>query len=233
MKLSHNVVILFEDKHLIVCHKPSGLATQTQKTRALDLVSILKRHLYMQNPSMGEPYLGVIHRLDQPVSGILVFAKTLAAASSLSKQIQEKSFGKYYAALLETSPEIKTDTITHYLLKSSTDNISTAYDIEVPGSKKSILNYNVVLQPSTKQLQLFPQFENLSSSDSAYVLIKLETGRHHQIRVQMNALGCPILGDTKYGTNSVCNQWQTIALCAYQLEFIHPFSKEKVVFSIV
>lgn len=230
MILTNSVQIIYEDKSIIVCHKPPGLATQTQSSRQQDLVSILKRYLYSNNTQPSEPYLGIIHRLDQPVSGLLVFAKTPVAAKDLTKQLQSQGFGKHYLALLTNTPEESSGTWTHYMIKNAPSNTSRVCSPETPGSKMARLHYNVVPHPSPEEYHIFSYIDDYTSA-SCMVEITLETGRHHQIRIQTSTMNCPIYGDTKYGTNN-SEHWQHIALCAYKLSFTHPVTKRALDFNL-
>lgn len=210
-----NLRILHEDEHVIVCYKPAGIATQTAKMGAQDMESLLKNYLYKKEKKM--PYLAVIHRLDQPVEGVLVFAKTPFAAKELNKGMQGAGFGKYYKAVLCGIPKEQKATLTDYLVKDGKTNTSRVGKKEELDAKKAVLSYEILKQEGDKTL----------------VQVKLETGRHHQIRVQMANMGCPIWGDTKYNSSeSVDKSWKNIALCAYHLEFIHPKTKKKMVFEI-
>ena len=210
-----NLRILHEDEHVIVCYKPAGIATQTAKMGSQDMESLLKNYLYKKEKKM--PYLAVIHRLDQPVEGILVFAKTPFAAKELNKGLQGAGFGKYYKAVLCGEPKEKKATLEDYLVKDGKTNTSRVATKDEKEAKKAVLSYEVLKQKADKTL----------------VQVMLETGRHHQIRVQMANMGCPIWGDTKYNTSeNVDKSWKNIALCAYHLEFVHPKTKKKMVFEI-
>ncbi len=234
MIIGNGVEILHEDDFIIVCKKPSGLATQTKQTRTNDLVNILKKHLYMQKPKDGEPYLGVIHRLDQPVSGILVFAKDPKSAAKLSKSMQDNDLGKHYATVLSGVLPNKQGQLVDYMIKSDKDNFSKVCTSDTNGAKKAVLNYHVTNKPSCKEMALFPFIDFKSgANDLCFTHIKLETGRHHQIRVQTSHANCPIVGDTKYGNQASVNTWQNIALCAYKLNFKHPISGKELAFSLI
>ena len=210
-----NLRILHEDEHVIVCYKPAGLATQTAKMGAQDMESLLKNYLYKKEKKM--PYVAVIHRLDQPVEGILVFAKTPFAAKELNKGMQGAGFGKYYQAVVCGIPNEKKAVLEDYLVKDGKTNTSRVGKKDEAEAKKAVLAYEVIQQ----------------TDDKALLKIKLETGRHHQIRVQMANMGCPIWGDTKYNSaENVDKSWKNIALCAYHLEFVHPKTKKKMVFEI-
>ena len=210
-----NLRILHEDEHVIVCYKPAGLATQTAKMGAQDMESLLKNYLCKKEKKM--PYVAVIHRLDQPVEGILVFAKTPFAAKELNKGMQGAGFGKYYKAVVCGIPNEKKAVLEDYLIKDGKTNTSRVGKKDEAEAKKAVLAYEVIQQTDNKAL----------------LKIKLETGRHHQIRVQMANMGCPIWGDTKYNSaENVDKSWKNIALCAYHLEFVHPKTKKKMVFEI-
>jgi len=202
-----NLNILYEDSHIIVCVKPHGIATQSKKTGSPDMVNLIKKHIFLNNPDKGEPYLAVIHRLDQPVKGILVFAKTPFAARELNKQLTSHGFGKYYLASVEGELPSPEGVLENYLVKDVRTNLSRVCDKNTKDAKLARLNYRVL---------------NKEQSDSL-IEIKLDTGRHHQIRVQFSHIGCPLVGDTKYN-KSLAGQkgWQEIALCAYKLDFKHP-----------
>lgn len=218
MKMNQSTLnILYEDTHIIVCHKPSGTATQSKRIGAPDMVSIIKNHLFQQAPEKGEPYLAVIHRLDQPVRGILVFAKTPFAAKELNKQLTTQGFGKYYRALVNGTPEKPEATLENYMVKDARTNTSRICSKDTKDAKLARLHYQVVKNtPSQTELD-----------------IHLDTGRHHQIRVQLANLGCPIVGDTKYNPDASQNQgWQQICLCAYKLDFIHPKTHKKMHFEL-
>ncbi|MFI3173298.1 MAG: RluA family pseudouridine synthase [Eubacteriales bacterium] len=222
--------ILFEDAHIIVCKKPAGIATQSKSTRGLDMESLIKRHIYQTSKIKQEPYLAVIHRLDQPVSGVLVFAKTPAAAKSLNQQLTSHGFGKHYIALLTKTPppEYEGKPLINYLKKNNQTNSSHVSEKNDPLSKKAILQYTILSNPTSMEWSLFTHCEIPEAETVVPVAITLDTGRHHQIRVQMAHLGCPIWGDSKYG--STAESWTNIALCAYRLAFHHPATKKRLEF---
>ncbi|MGN0351387.1 MAG: RluA family pseudouridine synthase [Roseburia sp.] len=206
--------ILYEDDAILVCVKAAGVATQTKKLGQPDMESILKNY----RAGKGEPpYIGIVHRLDQPVSGVMVFAKTKEAAAALSKQIAVKSADKYYYAVTDGVPSPAGGTLEHYLLRDGKTNTSRVAGKETPEAKKAILSYEV-LEQNTKQ---------------ALVRIKLETGRHHQIRVQMAEIGCPLVGDRKYNfKENMKMSTQGLCLCSYKIAFRHPVTKKKMEFEI-
>lgn len=211
--------ILYEDNDLLVCCKPAGLPVQTASVSARDMVSELKNYLVQaENTSKGrngskEPYLGVVHRLDQPVSGVLVFAKNPTAAADLSNQVQDGRMNKQYKALVWGVPNPKEAFLEHFLQKDMKTNKSYV----AASGKKSKLFYKV-----EKELEEDGEI-------CSQVAIKLYTGRHHQIRVQMAAVGHPILGDTKYGT---MKKSSSLKLCAYELTFVHPGTKKEMTFTV-
>ena len=206
--------ILYEDSEILVCYKPSGIATQTNKLGEVDMVSLLKNHLK-------GGYLAVIHRLDQPVEGLLVFAKTAVAAKELNFQLQKYGFGKYYQAVVWNRPQQDKQTLEHYLVKdgkTNTSRISAKGDVD---AKRSVLHYEVLQQGKD------------DGREVTLLKVQLETGRHHQIRVQLSSMGCPIWGDTKYNTMPVQDRrWRQIALCAYRLSLKHPKTKKDMDFEI-
>ncbi len=207
-------VILYEDDAIIVCVKQAGVATQTKRLGQPDMESMLKNY----RAGKGEPpYIGVIHRLDQPVSGVMVFAKTKDVAASLSRQIVGKGTDKYYYAVTDGVPSPAGGTLEDYLLRDGKTNTSRVAGKTTPDAKKAVLSYKVLQKSSTKAL----------------VQIKLETGRHHQIRVQMAAAGYPLVGDRKYNFKENMNAYtQGLCLCSYRLAFRHPVTKKKMEFEI-
>lgn len=203
--------ILYEDKDIIVCVKPAGIATQSSRIGVPDMVSLLKNHLHKSAPGT-PPYLAVIHRLDQPVTGLLVFAKTKKSAAVLTRQLTTSGFGKHYLACLSNTPSPDEADLTDYLIKDSRTNTSRICSPDTPGAKEARLHYKIIKKS-----------ENFAIAD-----ITLDTGRHHQIRVQMSNLGCPILGDTKYGA-AVPGQ---LKLFAYRLTFRHPVTNKALEFTL-
>ena len=183
----------------------------------MDMESALKNYLAQKTPGK-IPYLGVVHRLDQPVEGILVFAKTSEAAGNLSKQMMAGGAGKYYLAVTEGKAKSSEGTLTDYLKKNGKANMSQVVSANTPGAKKAILHYKVLDQ------------QEINGKSRTLLKIRLETGRHHQIRVQMSGMGCPILGDVKYGGEEKARG--QIALCASSLTFVHPKTKKQMQFEI-
>lgn len=222
--------IIYEDEHLIVCVKPHGLATQSRQLGSPDLESMLKNHLLSQTPTKGKPYLAIIHRLDQPVTGILVFAKTPWAAKELNKQLQNNGFGKYYYALVTGSLPAVSGTLENYLVKDARTNTSRVCNKDVPGAKLAQLHYKIIEKGQGYFSRDKSDFINTPSPTA--VEIQLETGRHHQIRVQLAHIGCPIIGDTKYNEDASCEGWQTLMLCAYKLRLRHPKTNTEMTFTM-
>lgn len=220
--MNTKINILFEDTQIIVCEKPHGLATQSRNIGTPDMVSILKNHI-RQTSGTANPYLAVIHRLDQPVRGILIFAKTPFAAKSLNQQLTSGGFGKHYRALVSQCPTVSQTTVEDYLVKDGRANLSKVCTPDTPDAKLARLSYTVV----TEEPKLFTP----SSEAETELDILLDTGRHHQIRVQLAHLGCPIVGDAKYNPATDRSR-RNICLCAYCLEFIHPKSKKRMQFSL-
>lgn len=209
-----NIRILYEDSDIIVCQKPAGIATQTKSLGQQDMESLLKNY----RAGKGEmPYIGVIHRLDQPVCGVMVFAKTKEASAGLGRQISSKQADKFYYALTDGVPEREKETIEDYLLRDGKTNMSVVADRGALGAKKAVLSYEVLEQKENR----------------AVLRIALMTGRHHQIRVQLAHMGCPIVGDRKYNFKENMNpSGSGLALCSYKIGFRHPLTHKKLEFEI-
>lgn len=206
---SGNLQVLYEDNHLIAINKRPGDIVQGDKTGDVPLSEWVKRYLKEKYNKPGNVYLGVTHRLDRPTSGIVVFAKTSKALPRLNKLFAEKKARKTYWALVKNAPPKKQDTLTHWMKRNTKQNKSYAHVKEVSESKKAILDYRLI-----------------QKLDTFYLLeIDLKTGRHHQIRAQLAAIGCPIKGDLKYGFDR-SNKNGSIHLHARRLSFIHPVKKE-------
>ncbi len=217
--MDQRIEIVHEDDAVIVCHKYSGIAVQTAAPGQADMVSELKKHLAKQGGS--NPYLAVIHRLDQPVEGLLVFAKTEAAAAVLSKQVQDHAFTKEYTALVYGKMPQQQDELTDHLVKDARSNTSRVVSEKDKNGKRSVLHYEVI--------------EETEKTQTLRILLK--TGRHHQIRVQLSHAGCPILGDTRYGTEEAKRYAseqgvRKLCLCASRLEFTHPVTGKRMEYSI-
>ena len=207
----HNLEILYEDNHLMVINKRAGDLVQGDKTGDLPLSEIIKIFLKKRDHKPGNVYLGVVHRLDRPTTGVVLFAKTSKALSRLNKAFSEKTPKKTYWAIVKNRPEQDSAELVHYLKRNPKQNKSYAHTNEIPNSKKAILNYTL-----KQTLQNYYLLE-----------INLKTGRHHQIRSQLSKIGCPIKGDLKYGFDR-SNENASIHLHAKMLEIIHPVTKEKL-----
>lgn len=223
--------IIFEDRDIIVAFKPAGIATQTARIGQQDMVSELKNYLFGKREfsDRKEPYLGVVHRLDQPVSGLLVFAKSRQAAAGLGKQISSGQIKKYYYAVVYGKPEREEERLEDYLCKDGKSNQSVVVGRDVQGAKKAVLNYKLV-----KTLMALGE-DTEYGAESSLLEILLTTGRHHQIRVQLSHAGMPILGDSKYGNPASRELSQkagckSVALCAFKLCFLHPVTGKSLTF---
>jgi len=203
--------VLFDDNHIIVINKRAGDLVQGDKTGDKPLPDVVKEYLKEKYNKEGNVFLGVVHRLDRPTTGIVVFAKTSKALPRLNKLFAEKTAQKTYWAVVKDAPPKQKDTLEHWLKKNPKNNKSTAFKKEVDGSKKAILHYELL-----KTLDNYNLLE-----------INLETGRHHQIRCQLTTIGCHIKGDLKYGAKR-SNKDASIHLHARHLEFIHPVKKEGI-----
>lgn len=269
MKPCNLLKIIYEDDQVLVYHKPAGLATQSAKVGQPDAVSELRKYLAGKGAGAGtgsngvqgagaqgvqgrgtsngnravtEPYLGIVHRLDQPVEGLLVFAKTKAAAANLTKQLEAGSLNKQYYATVCGKPVAETGELVDYLLKEG--NQARVVSQGTPGAKKAVLQYKVT-QSTVAGKQTASSGSTLTQAaaeadDVNYISrldIHIDTGRFHQIRAQLAHAGWPILGDSKYGTSlsqDVSRQQgiRNVALLAYKLEFVHPKTGKKCEYNI-
>lgn len=208
---SQDLEILYEDNHVIVINKKSSDIVQGDKTGDEPLPEKIKEYLKRKYNKPGNVFCGVVHRLDRPTSGAIIFARTSKALERLNAQFRDKETNKIYWAIVEQKPKERTGTLVHYLKKNEKQNKSYASLTETSGSKKAILHY-----------------EHIASSDKYYLLeVKLETGRHHQIRSQLSSIGCIIKGDLKYGAKR-SNPDGSICLHARSLSFTHPTTKEVI-----
>jgi 23S rRNA pseudouridine1911/1915/1917 synthase len=206
-----NLQVLFEDNHLIIVNKRAGDITQGDKTGDKPLSDVVKEYVKEKYNKAGNVFLGVVHRLDRPTSGVIIFARTSKALERLNKMLRDKIINKTYWAVIKNHPEKEKNTLINYLKKNPKNNKSSVYTKEITGSKKAILHYNVI-----KKLDNYSLVE-----------IDLETGRHHQIRAQLSFIGFPIKGDLKYGFNR-SNKDGSIHLHARKIEFVHPVTKEQI-----
>ncbi|MDW5289866.1 RluA family pseudouridine synthase [Formosa sp. PL04] len=206
-----NLQILFEDNHIILINKRAGDIVQGDKTGDKPLSDVVKEYIKDKYNKPGNVYLGVVHRLDRPTTGLVIFAKTSKALTRLNAMFVSKEVNKTYWALVYNMPPKQNDTLINWLKKNPKNNKSTAYIKEITDSKKAILHYSVL-----KKLDRYVLLE-----------IELETGRHHQIRCQLANIGCIIKGDLKYGADR-SNKDASIHLHARHIEFIHPVTKESI-----
>lgn len=206
------MTVLYEDNHLIIVNKQAGEIVQGDKTGDTPLSDIVKDWLKEKHNKPGNVYLGVVHRLDRPVSGAVLFAKTSKALPRLNKMFAEHDkVSKTYWAIVQNRPQASKGTLTHWLTRQEKNNTARAYDREVPGAKKAVLDYELI-----------------ASGDRYHLLeIHLHTGRHHQIRCQLAKMGCPIKGDLKYGAPR-SNPEGSISLHARNLTLEHPVSHETI-----
>lgn len=206
-KVMNKLNVLYEDNHIIVVEKPVNVLSQGDNTGDISLFDMVKEYVKEKYNKPGNVYIGLVHRLDRPVGGIMVFARTSKAAARLSKMVSEHSFSKKYYAIVSGKMEKASDKFIDYLKRLDNGNTVISDD-----GKKSVLSYEVL--------------EYNKDIDASLVDISLETGRHHQIRVQFASRGHALLGDQRYGKQDKTQ----IALYSYELEFVHPVSKEKMIF---
>lgn len=206
--------VIYEDNHIIVVEKPANIPSQGDKTGDTDMLSMIKEYLKEKYNKPGNVYLGLVHRLDRPVGGVMVFAKTSKAASRLSEQVRNKTFQKEYLVIVDGKLEKQKATLEDYLLKNQKNNISKVVKENTKNAKYAKLDYEVI---------------NYNEEiDLSVLKVLLHTGRHHQIRVQLANIGHSICGDQKYGTRGRGKQ---ICLWAYKLTIEHPITKEKLTFT--
>ena len=208
-----NLKVIYEDNHIIVVEKIPNIPSQSDKTGDIDMLTIVKEYIKQKYQKPGNVYLGLVHRLDRPVGGIMIFAKTSKSASRLSNQVREKTFEKKYLAIVDGKFENKVGTLEDYLYKDERNNISKVVKPTKKNAKLAKLDYEVLKYDEAKNLSL--------------VKINLHTGRHHQIRVQLSNVGHSIFGDQKYGTRG---RGKPIRLWAYMLTIKHPITKEQMTF---
>ena len=204
--------VLYEDNHIIVVNKQVGEIVQGDKTGDTPLSDMVKQYIKEAYAKPGAVFLGVVHRLDRPVSGIVIFARTSKALARLNEMFRTGMVRKTYWAIVKDLPPEPEGTLTHWLVRNEKQNKSYAYDREVPNAKKAMLRYRVLVQGDHYTL----------------VEVQLLTGRHHQIRCQLAKMGCPIRGDLKYGARR-SNPDGSISLLSRRVEFVHPVSKESIV----
>ena len=214
----NNILILYEDNHLLVVEKPMNMLNQGDKPGDEDLLTVLKNDIKIRYSKPGNVYLGLVHRLDRPVGGAMVFAKTSKAASRLSEQIRTREFDKTYRAIIHGIPEKPSDTLVHYLVKDEKTN--TVRIVTGKGIENSKKGKKAILEYATED----------TKDGYSLVRIKLLTGRSHQIRVQFAAIGHPLYGDQKYGA-SLNKPGMQLALWSVEIGFTHPVLKEDISFT--
>jgi 23S rRNA pseudouridine1911/1915/1917 synthase len=209
-----SIPVLYEDNHVIVVIKPVNVPTQEDDSHDPDLLTLIKQDLKHRHQKPGNVYLGLVHRLDRPVGGVMVFAKTSKAASRLSDSVRTRNIRKRYIAVIHGRPKQEQATLRHHLLKDTKTNMVSVVSPNAAGAKEAILDYQVLGHREGCSL----------------VSVELHTGRPHQIRVQFAAIGCPLVGDQRYGAH-LTKPGQQIALWSTELGFEHPTTKEALSFS--
>lgn len=209
----NNLKVLFEDNHIIVVEKPVNIPSQGDKTGDIDMLTIIKKYIKEKYNKPGDVYLGLVHRLDRPTGGVMVFARTSKSASRLSEQVRDKKMHKKYLCIVDGKMESQTGSMRDFLLKNEKNNISKVVKEGTKNAKEAVLDYEVVKYNDQINMSV--------------VKVDLHTGRHHQIRVQFASRGHSLSGDQKYGTRGRGKQ---LALWAYSLSFIHPTTKEELTF---
>jgi 23S rRNA pseudouridine1911/1915/1917 synthase len=212
MKNNAEIEVLYEDNHLIAVNKPAKMLSQGDNTGDDPVGEWVKQYIKIKKDKPGEVFLGLVHRLDRPTSGILLFARTSKALTRINEMLKQKDIEKTYWAIVQKKPTVEKSTLKHYLTRIENKNITKASAKSGKDAKEAILSYEVIAERN------------------GFFLLEVipETGRQHQIRVQLAAIGCPIVGDVKYGFPTP-NEDASICLHARKLEFIHPVSKVKVV----
>ncbi|MBO5224345.1 MAG: RluA family pseudouridine synthase [Clostridia bacterium] len=213
--MENKLDVLYEDNHLIVVVKPQNVPTQGDSSGDTSLLDMVKEYIKVKENKPGEAFVGLVHRLDRPTGGVMVFAKTSKCAKRLSEQLMDGSFEKSYFAVTVSTPRERQGRIESWLVKDTVNNMVKVAPAAVEGAKKAILDYKV-LEDNAKV---------------ALVDVKLITGRSHQARVQLKSLGTPIFGDAKYGGDTLA-KGHNLALWAYSLRFYHPITKDPFVFKV-
>lgn len=241
--MSPQIEILKEDNAILVCRKPAGIPVQTAKPGQQDMISLLKNYRAAKREA---PEIYAVHRLDQPVEGIMVFAKNQRAAAALSRQIQGKTVDKYYHALVEGVPDPPKGRLEDYLLRDGKTNTSKVVVSGTKGAKKAVLAYRVLEVRNEGEAETTERTQDEGERESTEEIrnseggsgrpvslleIQLETGRHHQIRVQLAHAGHPLVGDKKYNPDCPAG-YRPIALCSVRLAFDHPVTGERMSFAI-
>lgn len=205
--------VVYEDNHIIVVIKPQNIPTQEDESKDKDLLTMVKEYIKVKENKPGNVFVGMVHRLDRPTGGVMVFAKTSKAASRLTQEMHTDDFKKRYLAVVNGKPREKRAKLTNYLLKNPRTNTVQVVPELTTNAKRAELTYEVLDEKEKVSL----------------VSVQLHTGRSHQIRVQMKHIGCPIYGDVKYG-GDILAKGHNLALWAYEIKFIHPTTKENMTF---
>ena len=207
--------VIYEDNHVIVVVKPQNIPTQEDDSKDKDLLNLVKEYIKEKENKPGNVYVGLVHRLDRPTGGVMVFAKTSKAASRLTAQIVEGTMKKRYLAVVVGKPRESRMKLIHYLQKNARTNTVQVVPELTTGAKRAELEYNVI-----------------DANDKVSLVdVDLFTGRSHQIRVQMKTIGCPVYGDVKYGGDKLA-KGHNLALWAYELKFVHPTTKQNMTFKV-
>lgn len=220
--------ILYEDNHLLVVVKPQYIRSQADDSGMPDMLNLLKQYIAAKYDKKGEVYLGLVHRLDTPTGGVMVFAKTSKAAARLQESMQSKEFEKKYLTVVQGEPKEKNAVLENYLYKYEAQNIVKVVPDATEGAKRAVLTYNLL---STVRKQVSAGEGNTAEIPFSLLKVELDTGRSHQIRVQLAYIGLPLVGDSKYGLLKSKNPIP-LALWAYELRFPHPISKDTMVFRV-
>lgn len=205
--------VVYEDNHVIVVIKPQNIPTQEDDSKDKDLLTMVKEYIKVKENKPGNVYVGLVHRLDRPTGGLMVFAKTSKAASRLTQEMHTDDFKKRYLTVVVGKPKEKRAKLVNYLIKNARTNTVQVVPELTTGAKRAELEYEVIAEKDKVSL----------------VDVRLLTGRSHQIRVQMKYLGCPVYGDVKYGGDALA-KGHNLALWAYELKFVHPTTKENMTF---
>jgi 23S rRNA pseudouridine1911/1915/1917 synthase len=203
--------IIYEDNHLIAINKPSGILVQGDNTHDIPLTELMKEFIKIRDHKPGNVFIGLIHRLDRPVSGLVLLAKTSKALERMNKLFSTREVTKTYLALVKNKPQFEKGELTHHLVKNEKENFVKSFSKSVPGSKEANLEYRLIQKVGSNFL----------------LEVTPHTGRSHQIRVQLSSMGCPIIGDTKYGSDISKNDL-SINLHSWKLNFIHPVTKIQI-----
>jgi 23S rRNA pseudouridine1911/1915/1917 synthase len=220
--------IIYEDNHLLVVVKPQNVPSQADESGDADMLTLLKQYLADKYNKQGNVYLGLVHRLDRPTGGVMVFAKTSKAAGRLSESMRGGEFEKKYLTVVQGEPKEKNAILRNYLYKYSNLNIVKVVPAATQGALPAVLMYNHI---ATKSFETTDADGNTSVTTHSLLKVELGTGRSHQIRVQLAFIGNPLVGDSKYGTLKSKNP-TPLALWAYELKFPHPVSKNPMVFRV-